>query len=196
MLNNSAVSRPKSSQPIPPEARKVFSGIIFDVYQWPQKQFDGTYKTFEKLKRRDTVVVIPVTTDGKIIVTEQEHPGKQKFVGVAAGTVEEGEDIYAAAERELFEETGYRAKEFAIFDAVQPMSKIEWSIYTIIAKGCEKLGDIKLDSGEIIKLRLVEFEEFLHIAAETNFYDKEISIKALRAKADPDKLDELKKFFQ
>ncbi|MEI7603954.1 MAG: hypothetical protein WCJ19_02970 [bacterium] len=52
--------RPPISQPIPEDAVKVFSGVIFDVYQWQQLQFDGTYATFEKIKRNDVALVIPI----------------------------------------------------------------------------------------------------------------------------------------
>jgi ADP-ribose pyrophosphatase len=45
---------------IPPHASKVFSGIIFDVYQWDQQLFNGKIATFEALTRSSTVIVIPV----------------------------------------------------------------------------------------------------------------------------------------
>lgn len=61
----------------------MFKGVIFDVYQWEQEMFDGTTQTFEKLKRPDTIMVIPVTEDGKIILTEQEQPGKKPFISAA-----------------------------------------------------------------------------------------------------------------
>lgn len=38
---------------IPPNAQRVFSGKIFDVYQWPQPLFDGSIATFEVAKRLD-----------------------------------------------------------------------------------------------------------------------------------------------
>ena len=51
--------------------------------QWEQELFDGTMTTFEKLTRPDTVVVFPTLPDGKILLTEQEQPGKEPFVGAA-----------------------------------------------------------------------------------------------------------------
>ena len=71
------IKRPKSKQPIPDNAKKVFGGVLFDVYQWEQELFDGTKTIFEKLKRPDTVVVFPVLDDGKILLTEQEQPGNR-----------------------------------------------------------------------------------------------------------------------
>jgi len=54
------------------ESKLVFKGVVFDVYQWEQKMFDGSYEIFEKLKRKDTAMVIPIKKDGKIIITKQE----------------------------------------------------------------------------------------------------------------------------
>src|SRR3989344_6006543 len=102
---------------IPPQAKRVFKGVIFDVYQWEQKMFDGTTTTFEKLKRPDTVVVFPILPDGRILLTEQEQPGKQLFIGATGGRVDENEDILESAKRELLEESGYKAEEYVLWDA-------------------------------------------------------------------------------
>ena len=40
---------------IPHNAKKVFNGILFDVYQWKQKMFDNSIKTFEMLKRKSSL---------------------------------------------------------------------------------------------------------------------------------------------
>ena len=91
------IERPKSKQPIPERAKRVFKGVIFDIYQLEQEMFDGSRAIFEKLKRPDTVVVFPVLPDGKIILTEQEQPGTELFIGATGGRVDEGEDILSAA---------------------------------------------------------------------------------------------------
>ena len=43
---------PAGAHLIPPEAKCVFRGKIFDVYQWPQRLYDGSTATFEMLRRR------------------------------------------------------------------------------------------------------------------------------------------------
>ena len=68
------IKRPVSNQPIPKHAKRVFKGVIFDVYQWKQKMYDGSFKTFEKIKRPDTVIVFPVLDNGKILLTKQSQP--------------------------------------------------------------------------------------------------------------------------
>ncbi|MDO8521983.1 MAG: NUDIX hydrolase [bacterium] len=189
------IERPKSTQPIPPHAKRVFRGQIFDVYQWEQEMFDGTTEIFEKLKRPDTVVVYPVLPDGRIILTEQEQPGKEPFIGATGGRVDEGEGILEAAKRELLEESGYEAEKFILWDSQQPIGKIDWAIYTFIAKGLKKVADIHLDAGEKITLKPMTFDEFLEMGTNDRFRENEI-IPALReAKFNAGKKEELRKLF-
>src|SRR3990167_5801555 len=129
------IERPKSKQPIPENAKRVFKGVVFDVYQWEQKMFDCSKATFEKLKRPDTVVVFPVLPDGKIILTEQEQPGKAPFIGATGGRIDEGEEVLDAARRELLEESGYTDRGFFFLGAPQPVGKIDWAVFTFVAKG-------------------------------------------------------------
>ena len=189
------ISRPKSKQPIPDNAKKVFGGVLFDVYQWEQELFDGTKTLFEKLKRPDTVVVFPVLNDGNILLTEQEQPGKEPFVGATGGRVDSGEDILEAAKRELLEESGYEASEFVLLDAQHPTSKIDWVVYTFIAKGLKKVSDMNLDAGEKITLKPVSLDEFIDIAINKNFVEKEIIPKLYETKLYPEKREELNKLF-
>lgn len=180
---------------MPAHATCVFKGIIFDTYQWQQKMFDGTFQTFEKLKRADTVIVYPVLDDGCILLTEQEQPGKQPFIGSAGGRVDEGEEILEAVKRELLEETGYTAKEFTLWKTEQPTSKIDWVIYTFIAKGLTKVSDQSLDPGEKIKLKPVTFDEFLSLAQDDRFAEKELVIDSMRASLDKKYYEDMRLIF-
>ncbi len=192
------IQRPKSKQPIPENAKRVFRGILFDVYQWEQEMFDGTRTIFEKLKRPDTVVVFPVLPDGKILLTEQEQPGKTPFVGAPGGRVDEGEDLLFAAKRELLEESGYEAEEFILWDAQQPVGKIDWAVVTFIAKKIKKVADIHPDVGEKIKLLPLALDELIEVATDKNTYfpDQGSFSRFLEAKFDPKKKEELKELFK
>jgi 8-oxo-dGTP pyrophosphatase MutT (NUDIX family) len=189
------IKRPPPKQPLPPHAKRVFKGVIFDVYQWEQTLFDGSKATFEKIKRPDTVNVIPVTSRGEIILARQQQPGKKPFLGVLGGRIEKGETPLAAAKRELLEESGYEAKEFLLWDAVQPSSTLDWAIYTFIAKRCSKKQESTPDAGEKIELSLVSFEDYLKIISRVDYRDLEIALKLLRLKDNPRKLAETKTLF-
>lgn len=187
------IKKPVSDNPIPTHAKKVFKGKIFDVYQWEQEGYDGKVKIFEKLKRYDSALVIPVTEDGKIIIAKQEQPGVTPFVGLVGGRLDEGEEPLEAAKRELLEETGYEAIEWELFDASQPVSKIDWAVYLFIARGCKKVAEQNLDGAEKVELVSVNFEQFVEMMLADNCRDKWLKIKLLEAKLDPVKMEAFKK---
>lgn len=192
------IQRPISKQPRPDNAKCVFKGVMFDTYQWEQEMYDGSKKTFEQINRPDTVVVFPVLPDGKIILTKQEQPGKKPFVGATGGRVDEDEDILAAAKRELLEESGYEAEEFILWDARYPVVKLDWVVYTFIAKGLKKVADPHPDSGEKIELLYLTLAELIEIATDedTYFAEEEIVAKFVEAKFDSQKKEELKELFR
>lgn len=189
------IERPKSNQLMPGHAKKVFEGVIFDVYQWEQELYDGSKATYERLKRPDSVIVYAVLPDGKILIADQEQPGRDPFIGAIGGQVDPGEDILDAAKRELLEETGYEASSYFLWSAKQLASKIDWVIYTFIAKGLRRVGDQRLDSGERISLKAVTFDELVTIAVADNFREKEMCNSFIEAKHDQVKREELRKLF-
>lgn len=193
-LRKMRVKKPKFKQTIPKEAKRVFKGVIFDVYQWKQKMFDGSFQIFERLRRSDTVIIVPVTSRGRIIVTEEEQPDKKPFIGVAGGRVRKGENIKKAAVRELLEETGYKADKLVFWNAIQPFGKIDWTVYTFVAKNCHKVGKPQLDAGEKISIKLVSFEEFVDLVTRKDFDDLEIVKRVIMAKKDPKEIEALQRF--
>ncbi|MFZ2149837.1 MAG: hypothetical protein WAV15_01615 [Minisyncoccia bacterium] len=40
------INRPEPNQPIPPDAKRVFRGVVFDVYHWEQELYDGARTIF------------------------------------------------------------------------------------------------------------------------------------------------------
>lgn len=190
-----SVLRPEPKQPRPESARKVFEGEIFDVYQWDQKLFNGKTAVFETVKRPDTTVVIPVTKDGKILVTRQTQPGKQdEYWSFPGGRVEKGEEADVSALRELREETGYVSNDLKLWYSGQPIHKMDWAIYTFIAYKCEALGEANLDGGEKIKVVPMDIEKVLELGREGAFEDS-FAVHAYRAELDPEYKGKLLKLF-
>lgn len=182
---------------IPQGARRAFKGQIFDVYQWEQKMYDGSTHTFEKIVRPDTVLVIPVTEDGKIIICEQEQPHRNKpYLSLISGRVEEGELPEDSAKRELLEETGFKTDELILFDKYNISDKIAWTIYTYVAKNCKKVAEQNLDVGEKIRCDFVSFEEFIELLIQQKVDNIHLMVKALEAKIDPKKMEEIKSLLQ
>lgn len=176
--------RPEGRQSIPPHAKKVFTGVLFDVYQWEQEMFDGTIETFEKLKRLDTVTVIPVLENGKILIIDDEQPGRTSALTFPGGRLNQGEDPEAAAQRELLEETGYEVGDVQLWSSEQPITKLDWAWYSFIARGCKKVTEPHLDAGERITVREVSFEELVDLVDTDTFQCQNMRHEFVRAKYD------------
>src|SRR3990172_7810637 len=125
---------------IPKEAKRVFEGIIFDVYHWEQKMFDGSTETFEALKRPNTIQILPVQ-DGKILLAYEEQPNREATYTFFGGRVEKGEDSIKAAKRELLEETGLESSDWELYKVYDIESKIEWQGYLYFARDCKKVSE-------------------------------------------------------
>src|SRR3989344_4472803 len=101
---------PKDAVLIPDNAKCVFRGQIFDVYQWPQKMFNDSSDTYEMLKRPDTINAICIANN-KVLVIEDSQPNVGSRLSFPGGKVDkEDESTLAATQRELKEETGYEFK--------------------------------------------------------------------------------------
>jgi len=91
--------------------KRVFKGLIFEVYQWEQKMFDSSFQTFEMVKRPHTLEIIAIK-DGKILMAKQEQPGMPgPIFTLFGGRAEKGESELAGQRRELLEEAGLESSE-------------------------------------------------------------------------------------
>lgn len=111
-------------------------------------------------------IVLPITTNGDIILSVEPRVFTKRTVGVdlPAGYIENGESPELAARRELLEETGYSAKdmiELGSFYQDQGCSAA-YNHY-FIANGCTKVGDQRLDDGEFVKYFICTYEEALEL---------------------------------
>lgn len=183
---------PSTVGKIPEDAKRVFKGVIFDVYQWEQEMFDGSTATFEAVKRPASVEVIPVI-GSKILLSFEEQPSKAATYGFFGGRPEEGEEFVETAKRELLEETGLKAQSVELLKDYIFSGKIEWHLCIFVAHDCEKTTEQKLDGGEKIEIREVNFDDFVKIASTDDFYGPmHFKLELLRMKQDPAKLAEFK----
>ncbi len=178
---------------IPDNAKRVFKGVIFDVYQWEQELYDGSKATFEAIKRAGTIQVIPIVGD-KIQLSYEEQPTKKPTLTFLGGRQEEGEDPLVGAKRELLEEAGLESDDWELYDTYGSRGKIDWNTFLFIARNCRKVSGQNLDAGERIEVRSFSFDEFIEQAIAEDFWGPQpVTIEFLRMKQDPQKLLEFKR---
>lgn len=180
---------------IRPDARKVFQGIIFSVWQWKQKLYDGSAATFEGLSRRDSVNIIGLLPDKQVLLVWDEQPDRPGVLTPAGGAVEIGESLQEAARREFLEETGYRIKELIPWYTYCPFNKITWAVHTFIGRNCERVQDQWLERGERIEPRYFSFDDFLLLGKNPDLRDLFMRTILLEALLEPKKQEKIYNLF-
>ena len=100
---------------------KVFSGKLLQVHRDEVRLPDGNTGVREYIRHPGAVVILPLTASGELILERQHrYPLGRDFIEVPAGKIDPGEQPFACAQRELLEETGYKARDWRFITTVYP----------------------------------------------------------------------------
>lgn len=181
-----------SPQPIPAEAKKVFQGQIFSLWQWEQKLYDGSYMIWEGLKRADTVHTVGILSEGTILLTEDEQPGRQGVLTPPGGQVDEDEKPEEAARREFQEETGYEIGTLIPWHHYRASTRMDWYIWAFVGRDLRKVSEPHFDPGERARIMTFSFDEFLELGRTPRLRDRILRILLLEAVLDKNKKEALR----
>lgn len=133
----------RASEPL---ADYGFFRVRRDTSVHPQR---GSSHEFYVFEFPDWVNILPVTTDGQLLMVRQyRHGTRETTIEIPGGTVDAGESPKEAALRELREETGWAAAEAVELGWVHPNPAIfEHRCYTFLAEGVEEVGGARGDDG-------------------------------------------------
>jgi ADP-ribose pyrophosphatase len=75
---------------------------------------NGRRTTFTIVEHPGAVAIVPVHRNGDVVLLRQFRPSiGEEIFEIPAGTIEKGESPLATAKREIIEETGFKAKQWA-----------------------------------------------------------------------------------
>jgi ADP-ribose pyrophosphatase len=150
----------------------LFKGSFLHAKRDTVRLPDGKHATREYVVHPGAVVVVPLLDDGQVVLERQfRYPVGQVMIEFPAGKLDEGEDPLVCGLRELQEETGYTASEWAY--AGQMHLAIAYStevIHIYFARGLSS-GERKLDAGEFLDVFTAPAQQLLDWCADGTVTD-------------------------
>jgi len=147
-------------------SEEVFRGRLLEVRRDRVRLPDGRQATREYIVHPGAVMVVPLLDDGRLVMERQwRYPLARVMLEFPAGKLERGEPPYDCAVRELAEETGYTAREWARAGVLHnAIAYSDEAIEVWFARGLTA-GDRHLDDGEFLDLALVGVDELERLCA-------------------------------
>lgn len=151
----------------------VHKGKVVDFYTDTMQMPDGNQTEWDLISHKGAAAVVAVKPDGKILMVRQyRNPLERMVLELPAGKLDsEDENPKACAERELEEETGYKAGKIEhlmdIFTSVAFCNE-KISIYVATELTASKQH---LDDDEFLNVEAYELSDLLSMIADGKLLD-------------------------
>ena len=123
---------------------------------------DGKEATREYVIHPGAVMVVAELPDGRLVLERQfRYPVQAVMVEFPAGKLDPGEDSLACARRELLEETGYTARQWARAGVLHPVISYSTEFIDIWFARELTAGERQLDAGEFLDVFSASADELL-----------------------------------
>ncbi len=153
-------------------SQTLLSGGFLEVRRDTVRLPDGRAATREFIQHPGAVAVIPMLDDGRLVLVRQHrYPVGKVLLEWPAGKLDPHESTWACAQRELQEETGYTAAEWAFAGEMHNAAAYSTeSIWLWFARGL-KSGPTRLDDGEFVETVALSLPELVALDAQGALLD-------------------------
>jgi ADP-ribose pyrophosphatase len=156
------------------DSRVAYTCPGFDIIKEDARLPDGTETDFDYLTEGESVVVLPFTADGDVVLVEEWRQAvKRVNRALPAGGLEPSDDdLPAAVRRELTEETGYEAGGVEHLTSVEPANGISDVVFHyFVARDCTPTAEQDLDDNETIRVTTASFDDLRTAVSENEIRD-------------------------
>ena len=161
-------------------SEQAYRGAFLDVRRDQARLPDGATAQREYIVHPGAVMVVPLLDDGRLVIERQwRYPLARVMVEFPAGKLDAGEPPLQCGIRELIEETGYRAAEWAraglLHNAIAYSTE---GIEVWFARGLVA-GPAQLDAGEFLEVGSATLAELDDLARRGELTDAKTLIGML-----------------
>ena len=135
------------------ESKSVYDGNFLKVSRDRIRLPDGAEATREFIRHPGAVMIVPLMDDGRLLLERQyRYPLARVMLEFPAGKLDPNETPLVCGQRELLEETGYSAREWAYAGVLHnAIAYSDEGIHIFFARGLVA-GERNLDAGEFLDL--------------------------------------------
>lgn len=154
------------------DSRVVYQGHFLKVMQDRVSLPDGSQASREYIVHSGAVMIVPILDDGRLVVERQyRYPMQRVMLEFPAGKLDLREDPFECARRELAEETGFTAREWARAGCLHnAIAYSDERIEIWFARGLVA-GDRRLDAGEFLDVGRLTADELESAAVQGELTD-------------------------
>ncbi|MEN9769442.1 MAG: hypothetical protein RLZZ180_1072 [Pseudomonadota bacterium] len=153
-------------------SQELFRGSFLLALRDQVRLPDGSLASREYVRHPGAVVVVAQLPDGRYVMVRQwRHPLGRVFAEFPAGKLDAGEEPLACAQRELQEETGYRAQRWAYAGPIHLAIAYSTEVIHLFFADDLQSGPRQLDEGEFLDVFAASLEHLLQWARDGELTD-------------------------
>ncbi len=127
--------------PIIHNKKELFASDLFKIEALELTFSNGNTRTYERIAPKSdehtAVLIVPMFDNDTVLLIKEYSSGVEDYtLGFPKGAIDQGEDLYQAADRELMEEAGFTAKHYTYLkDVYLSPNYMKQHISLVVAEG-------------------------------------------------------------